>query len=138
MTSISQQQPFLSLIQRFLGGELAAAKFCALFTAAWAQDRDQASAKKAAWPQPYDELLMASWRRRELSDSEFQSEWGALWGGAEDAGFRTLVNKIHSACSVFSPFPEMQWELGEEQLKHAVANCLADYELLSKPAVQAA
>ncbi len=137
MTSVSQKEQFLSLIQRFLSGKLAAARFCAQFTAAWIQERDETYAKRAAWPQPYDELLMTAWQRGEMRESEFQEKWAKLWGYLEDREFRSLVDEIHSACSVCSPSPGLPWELDEEQLRHAVTVSLANYKRLSEPAVQA-
>lgn len=137
MTGFHQQRRYMSLVQKFQGGALAAREFCAQFTALWVRDRDETYAKRAAWLQPYDELLMASWQRGEMRDSEFQEKWAALWGYAEDAGFRALVDEIHSACRVFNPSPEMQWELDEEQLRQAITASLANYERLGQPAVQA-
>lgn len=138
MSGITQQKQYLSLVQEFRGGRLAAPKFCAQFTTLWVQDRDATCAKKAAWPQPYDELLLASWRRGEMSDSKFQEKWAGLWGYAEDRKFRSLADEIHSACSVFSPSPELQWELDEEQLRDAVDKSLSHYERLIKGAVRVA
>ena len=136
MSGITRQEQYFSLIENFLILGLAVDAFCAEFTALWMQDRDDIYAKKAAWPQPYDELLLAAWQRGEISESEFQRGWAKLWGYAEDVGFRDMIDEIHSACSVFSLLPELQWEIDEEQLRHDVKQSLVGYERLSKPVAQ--
>lgn len=138
MSGIARQELYLSLVGKFLSRELAADDFCAQFIALWTQDRDSADAKKAAWPQPYDELLMTAWQTGKIGESEFRKEWAKLWGYAEETKFQDMINEIHSACYVFDPSPELQWEINEEQLRHAVSASFTEYGSLGKPAVQAA
>lgn len=137
MLSSSRQEQFLVLMQSFTSGDLAAVPFCAQFAALWTQDRDSADAKKAAWPQPYDELLLAAWQAGKIGESEFQKKWAALWGYAEETKFQDMIDEIHSACYVFDLSPELQWEINEEQLRHAVSASFIEYESLGKPAVRA-
>ena len=136
MNGTSRHGQFLSLIESFLGWNREVDTFCAEFMTLWMQDRDKTYAKKATWSQPYDELLLTSWQRGEISEDEFQKEWAKLWGYAEEVEFRDMIDEIHSACSVFSPAPELQWEMDEEQLRQAVKESFGNYDRLRKPAAQ--
>lgn len=133
MKPTTHHAEYLSLIEGFLSRNLDVAAFCSRFTTLWIQDRDDTYAKKAAWQHPYDELLLAEWQRGEINESEFQQKWAKLWGYANDIEFRTMVDKIHSACSVFSPSAELQWEIGEEELRQEVKETLAAYQRVYKP-----
>ena len=86
--STPHQERFVSLMEQFTGGQMDAAAFCAAFTALWVQDRDAAYVRTATRPGDADELLRG-----------------------DDAPFRDIVNAVHSACAVFAPVPEAQWQL---------------------------
>lgn len=137
MNDTPRHQLFLELMGRFLGGNLAASSFCAKFTKLWMQDRDAArdaeQTKKAAWSQPHDELLIAAFQRGEMSGEEFRKEHAQLWGYADDLEFQTMIDALHSACSCWRPSPELQWEIGEEELRQEIKEALADYQRRDKP-----
>ena len=93
--------------------------------------KDVVYAKKATWPQPYDELLLATWQRGEISESDFRREHAKLWGYKENDTFQNMINEIHSAFSVYNPSPKLEGEIGEEQLRDAVRASLASYKELN-------
>ena len=132
--SSTRQEPFLMLMQQFLDRQLKSQTFCAKFTKLWIKNRDDDYAnqvlKKAEWPEPYDEMLIASFQRGEISGSEFRRASAELWGYAQDLEFQETIDAIHSACSVFAPDPEMEWEINEEQLRLEVE---AAYDRLTQP-----
>ena len=142
MTNTSRHQQFLTLIEKFLSGDLAPDTFCAKFIKLWMQDgavaREAQQAKKAAWSQPYDELLIAAFQRGEISANEFRSEHARLWGYGENLAFQTLIDALHSACSCWRSSPELEWEIGEEQLRREAADRLAAYRASAHALVQAA
>jgi hypothetical protein len=125
MSGATRHDEFLLLMERFLGRTLEADAFCSEFTALWIRDRDETCAKKATWPQPYDELLLAAFQRGEISGSEFERKSAALWGYAEDTEFQAMVDALHSACAAFSESPEAPWQIGEEELRREVGEALA-------------
>ena len=119
------------LMANFLNGRLAAETFCDRFIKQWMRDRDAAweaqQAKKASWSQPYDELLLAAFQRGEISVAEFQREHAKLWGYADDIEFQTMISALHSACSCWRPDPELEWEIGDKQLRQEVGDALSKY-----------
>ncbi len=137
MSGTIRHEEYFSLIEDFLSRDLEVAAFCSKFTALWIRDRDETYSKKATWQQPYDELLIAAFQRGEIGGSEFQQRSAELWGYAEDIEFQTMVDALHSACSVFRPSPELQWEIGEEELRREVGEALANYQKLDKPLARA-
>ena len=139
MSRSTRQEPFLSLMQRFLDRHLEAEPFCAEFTKLWIQRRDALYEKeKAVWPEPYAEILIASFQRGEISDKQFREKYAKLWGSAEELEFQETIDAIHSACSVFAPDPEIEWEINEEQLRREVEDAFAVLTKLDTLLVQAA
>ena len=136
MDAVSYTQ-FLSLIEKLLNGNLAADQFCTQFTRLWMKERDAVYARKATWPEPYDELLIAAFQRGEMTGSQFRSEHAKLWGYDENDAFQEMINEIHSTCSVFSPTPELEGEIDEQQLKYDVKKSLDSYQETNKPFAQA-
>ncbi len=141
MSRSTRQEPFLLLMQSFLDRQMKSQNFCAKFTRLWIQNRDSQerayAKKKADWPEPYDEVLVASFQRGEISGSEFRQASADLWGYADILEFQETIDAIHSACSVFAPEPEMEWEISEEQLRQEVAEAFAKLQEPTKPLTQA-
>ncbi len=138
MSGITRDEEYLSLIESFLSGNLEVISFCYELTALWTLDRDEMYAKKATWSQPYDEMLTAAYLRGEISKNDFSQKHAELWGYSEDSEFRTKVHTLHSACSVFSPSPELEGEISEEELRQEVREALAAYQRRNEPLARTA
>lgn len=111
--------------------------FCTKFTKLWMQERDNSYAKKVDWPEPYNELIIASFQRGEISGSEFRQAYSDLWSNAEDQEFEETINAIYSACDCWYPLPEREGEIDENQLRREVADAFAALREPKKSLVQA-
>lgn len=138
MSRTSRHEEFLLLMGGLLSRSLGDDAFCSEFTALWMRDRDETYAKKATWQQPYDELLIAAFQRGEMSGEDFRNEYAKLWGYADDVEFQTIIDALHSACSMFSPSPELRGEIGEEELRQAVREALTAHQRSNKPLARTA
>lgn len=138
MTDIAQHQPYLALMANFLNGTLAVEAFCDQFIELWIEKRDDALAIKAAWSQPYDELLIAAFLRGEMSSDQFRKEHAELWGYGDDIEFQNMRDAMHSACMCWYPCPELEGEIDEAQLRQEVKDALTSYQRLEKPLAKVA
>ena len=138
MSDPTRQEPFSVLMKAFLEDKIRPKDFCINFTRLWMQERDNITAQAAEWSQPYDKLLIAAFQRGELSDVQFREEYMELWGGAKEAAFEEIICAVHSACSVYTPVPELEGEISEGQLRQEVADALAALSESKKHLVQAA
>ena len=134
MTDEVRREHFVSLAQKFVSKKLAVNAFDRRFTALWVQYRDQ---KKAAWTEPHDQQMIAALQRGEMSKDEFGREYRSLWGYSdEEWQFQNLIDAMHSAFTVFNPFPELEWEINEDQLRQEAESFLAQYQKLDLPMLQ--
>ena len=131
-----RQEPFLSLMKSFLDRKIQVQTFCTRFSSLWVQERDLSYAKKAEWPQPYDEMLTAAWQRGEITATQFSEQFAELWGYDPDT--QDIYDALHSACDCFYPFPEREGEIDEEQLRHETEEAFATLTDSAKRLVQAA
>ena len=131
-----RQKRFLSLMKSFLDREIQAQPFCTRFTKLWTQERDMTLAKKAEWPQPYDEQITAAFQRGEITGTQFSEQFAELWGYDPDT--QEIYDALHSACDCYYPFPEREGEIDEEQLRHEVEEAFATLTNPAKQLVQAA
>lgn len=113
-----RQEPFVSLMKSFLDQKIQAQTFCTRFIKLWAQERDITYAKKAEWPQPYDEMLTAAWQRGEINDVQFREKDAELWGYEPHS--QDVIDAVHSACDCWRLVPNSVWEIDEAQLRHEV------------------
>lgn len=131
-----RQEPFLSLIKSFLDRKIQVQTFCTRFTTLWAQERDMTLAKKAEWPQPYDEMLTAAWQCGEISEAEFREKDAELWG--YEPHFQDVTDAMHSACDCWRPSPKLEGEIDEAQLRHEVQEAFAARTQANKELLQVA
>ena len=131
-----RQEPFLALMKSFLDRKIQAETFCTRLIKLWAQERDVTYAKKAEWPQPYDEMLTAAWQRGEISEAEFREKDAELWGYEPHS--QDVIDAVHSACDCWRSSPELKWEIEEVRLRHEVEEALATLTQPNKVLVQAA
>ncbi|MGI4789175.1 MAG: colicin immunity domain-containing protein [Janthinobacterium lividum] len=124
-------------MQPFLERQIKVQTFCTKFTKLWMQERDNSYAKKVDWPEPYNELIIASFQRGEISGSEFRQAYSDLWSNAEDQEFEETINAIYSACDCWYPLPEREGEIDENQLRREVADAFAALREPKKSLVQA-
>ena len=129
-------EPFLSLMKSFLDRETPAQTFCTRFLTLWAQERDMTLAKKAEWPQPFDEMLTAAWQRGEMSEVEFREKDANLWGYEPHS--QNLIDAVHSACDCWRSSPEREWEIDEAQLRQEVQKAFAVLTQSTKARLQVA
>ncbi len=121
-------QDFLEIIDAFLNATLGSQEFCLTLTQLWMLHRDGIYSQEAKWPERLDLKILDQWQSRQLTDNEFELAWESLYQHELNAEFRAMIDKIHSACAVFSPCPSASWEIGEEELRRDVKNVLVDYE----------
>ncbi|MFQ4142115.1 hypothetical protein [Chlorogloeopsis sp. ULAP02] len=117
-----------SLIQRFLAHEASVEDFCSDLTTLWMNYRDIQESIKKTWDEPYDQKLVEARLRGELTAEEFGKLYSELWGLTEMMDFSRMINGVHSACSAFSPSPEYEWEMDEQQLGSEVQTLLTNYQ----------
>jgi hypothetical protein len=127
------RQRFIVLVRRFTNGRLGAESFCAKFTDLWIQNRNEVLRTSAAWPEPYDKLLIQRRIRGELSEQDFAQQFAELWGYRDVLPWQQMIDSVHSACSLYSAAPEQQWEIDGPALRREVANELASYLALATP-----
>lgn len=130
-TISSEVSEVWQLIHHFLQHEVVADDFCTKLIAFWSLGRDDIYNKQKLWPEPYDQQLIAAWQRGELTEEAFRAKWDQLWGSDESTPFRYMLDRMHSACYVFRPSPQMAWEIDEDQLRREVMLCLEQFKALS-------
>ncbi|MEM7535798.1 MAG: hypothetical protein AAF639_26705 [Chloroflexota bacterium] len=114
MTRMMYKKQFIQLINQFLHKAIQPEQFCTEYTQLWMAHRDFIDAKREAWPEPYDQQLLQKLHDGLITQEVFSQKWSALWGNAEDEPFNDIIDALHSACDVFDPNPEFDWELDEE------------------------
>ena len=119
-TNSSEISDIWQLIHQFLQHEVAAEEFCTKVIAFWSLGRDHAYNKQKLWPEPYDQQLITAWQRGELTEEAFRAKWDQLWDSDESTPFRSMLDRMHSACYVFRPYPHMEWEINEDQLRQEI------------------
>lgn len=131
-----RQEPFLSLMQDFLARKMQVQEFCTKFTMLWAKERDATYAKKAEWPLPYDDLLIAAWQRGDINDAQFGEKDAELWG--YEPSLQNALDAVYSACDCWRPSPALEWEIDEAQLRREVEKAIAAVTQPNSVLVQAA
>ena len=131
-----RQELFLALTQDFLERRIQVRAFCTKYIRLWAKERDVTYVKKAEWPLPYDEMLVAAWQRGEISDDQFKEKVAQLWG--YEANSQDVLDGVHSACDCWRLSPELKGEIDEMQLRHEVEEAFAALTQPNKVLVQAA
>jgi len=128
MSFQKNQHRYLGLMTRFAEGKLSGSLFVAQFMELWRTDRDADYEIKKSWDVPYDEMLIISLRKGEITNEEFARKWNALWGLSKtDQLLRDLLDKVFTACDVFSPDPDARedYEYSEDELRTFVMSSLS-------------
>ena len=128
MSFQKNQHRYLGLMTRFAESKLSGSLFVAQFMALWRTDRDADYEIKKSWNVPYDEMLIISLRKGEITKEEFARKWNALWGLSKtDQLLRDLLDKVFTACDVFSPDPDARedYEYSEDELRTFVMSSLS-------------
>lgn len=116
------------LIGSFLSGKIEAMAFCDRFVELWIQYRD------AQYRQETPELkiaklrLLESFRHGEMTEENFHSQWAELFVYSGNIAKVTLFNAVHSSCMVFREFPEHEWEINEQQMRHEIERAFSLFE----------
>ena len=128
MSFVGNEKHYLELIRQLLDKEIDGETFCSKFEPSWMADRNEEYAISDTWPERYDLQLIESYRQGAISSEEFERKWVELWGYG---GYRNLVEMlgcIFTACDVFFPVPEREYEIDESQLRIEVEARLTEYE----------
>ena len=128
MSFQKNQHRYLGLMTRFAKSKLSGSLFVAQFMALWRTDRDADYEIKKSWNVPSDEMLIISLRKGEITKEEFARKWNALWGLSKtDQLLRDLLDKVFTACDVFSPDPDARqdYEYSEDELRTFVMSSLS-------------
>ena len=112
-----------TLIVRFLSQEICIEEFCQDLVKLWIRFRDTQEKIKETWDKPYDQMLVADLLNGVTTTEEFSKRYRDLWRLDEISSFSNLIDRVHSACNIFNPFPESEWEIDEQQF------CLEVYAL---------
>jgi len=127
MSFQKNQHCYLDLMTRFAEGKLSGAFFVTKFMDLWRTDRNAGYEIKKSWNAPYDEMLIASLRKGEITKEEFARKWNALWRLSEtEQRLRDLLDMIFTACDVFNPDSDSRedYEYSEYELRTFVINIL--------------
>jgi hypothetical protein len=117
-----------SLIKSFLAHETSGDSFCGTIATLWMSHRDIQESIKKTWDEPYDKQLVKARLRGELTAEEFGKLYSELLGLGKMTKFSKMINEAHSVCSVFSPSPEDEWEIDEEQLQSEIQILFTNYQ----------
>ena len=128
MSYIANESRYLTLIHQFLNSEVDVEAFQREFFFMWKADRDEEYAKRDTWPERYDLQLVDAHSRGEITSEEFEIKWVELFGYAEYRDLREMLDRVFTACDVFDPKPESEFDINEAQLRTEVAGNLATYQ----------
>ena len=128
MSYVANEKQYLDLIHQLLNSEVDGETFCREFCPLWRADRDEQYAERDTWADRYDLQLTDAHNRGEISSEEFERKWVELFGYAEYKHLLEMLDRIFTACDVFDPEPEREFDIDEGQLKSEVASHLATYE----------
>ena len=118
---------FVLMIEQFLRKEISVEDFCERFTERWMQRRDALYEFGQNTLRGQDHILLQKLQSAEISKENFASEWTALWGNKSDPCLDNMVDNVHSACSIYSPEPEFEWEINEAKLRDEIRNLFSDF-----------
>ena len=121
-----RQEQFIDMIDQFLGHPGDPDTFCDGFTALWMRHRDEKEEVARTWLRPYDAELLDVLKRGEVTTAEFENRWTSLWGGSITWNVQGMIDRIHSACSVYSPEPTATWQIDAAQFRLEVEKELGD------------
>jgi len=127
MSFQKNQHRYFDLMFRFATGKLSAALFTTNFMELWRKDRDADYEIKKSWNAPYDEMLIASLKKGEITKEEFATKWNTLWGLSKtEQLLRDLLDGVFTACDVFNPDADSRedYEYSESELRTFVITIL--------------
>lgn len=105
------------LIDTFLSQEICIKEFCQDLVELWIQFRNAQEKIKETWNKPYDQMLVEARLNSLITTEEFSKRYRELWGLDEISSFSDLIDRVHSACTIFNPSPEIEWEIDEQQFR---------------------
>jgi hypothetical protein len=115
------------LIARFLNQEICTEEFCKDLVELWIRFRDTQEKIKETWDKPYDRMLVTDRLNGVMTTEEFSKRYKDLWRLDEISSFSNLIDRVHSACNIFNPFPESEWEIDEQQFRLEVYAIFENY-----------
>ncbi|HIE29949.1 TPA: hypothetical protein EYP66_21995 [Candidatus Poribacteria bacterium] len=127
MSFQKNQHRYLDLMVHFVEGKLSAPIFVTKFMDLWRKERDADYEIKKVWNAPYDEMLIASLKKGEITKEEFATKWNALWGLSKTHQLlHDLLDEVFTACDVFNPDSDTRedYEYSESELRAFVINIL--------------
>jgi len=119
------------LIQEFLDHKVSISNFCSDLTTFWMNYRDTQESLKESWDQPYDKILIEARLRGEVTAEECSKLYSELWELDDMSEFSTMIDRVHSACSAFSPLPKYDWQIDEQQFRSEVQSLFTNYQKIS-------
>lgn len=128
MNEMILDEAFFEMIYAFLASEVTSDVFCNSFTEIWMSRRDATYSKQNSWSERYDLQLIQKLEQGTLSKEEFGKQWNQIWGIAGNICFYEMIDRIHSACSVFYPTPTQEWQIDETGLRADITKALAEFE----------
>jgi len=128
VTYIGNEELYLELIRKFLNSEIDGETFCCDYFPMWRVDRDEEDIQRASWSERHDLKLIEAYRRDEISLEEFERKWSELFGYSTNRHLVDMLSRIFTACDVFAPVPESDYEIDETGLRGEVGTLFAAYE----------
>ena len=128
MSYLANEQNYLELINQFSDRKIDAEVFCQKWLSLWSIDRDEQYALTNSWSERYDLKLKDALNRNEITAEEFERKWVELYGYGDYKHLLELVDRIFTACDVFSPKPENEYEIDEKGLRNEIKSHLVTYE----------
>lgn len=119
---------YLTLMKRFLKGDIDGKSFQKTFLDMWRSDRDASYARAEKWPKRYDIELLDARLRGELSADEFSKRWRELWG-YEPTRWLEISESLFRDVDRFEPDPVLYEESKQDPVPQNAAYCITEDEL---------
>lgn len=134
------KQVYVSLIQKYLNGEIAESVYGSEFQKLVAQHTAIQEQKSASWPERYDDQVVTEYLAGKITVEEFKRQWRRLWGDSpqwHDIVYLDLVylgDRRPGTDEILQAFQNSPDEysrtyfLTEEELKDELRNYLKQLE----------
>jgi hypothetical protein len=129
---VRNKEKYLALMQGFISGIISVEDFEHQYEELWHRDRDDEWKVVESWNKRYDIELEESYSKGEISADEFRARWNKLFQSESEKKQKlsNIVDQVHSSLDVYAAEPDLEWEIGETELRREIEECIREIEEL--------
>ena len=121
------EQEYLHLIESCVVGKLDPDAFTSNYMQLWREDRAEVYKRSSQWPQRFDLELLTQFENGDISDQQFADSWARLWGYSGRENFEQFKDRVLTACDIYSPVPEGEYELNPQEFRLELAEIYKNF-----------